>query len=267
MQALETYTARRVAPDTTLIGHHLPLPGLGLLPCNALVIHARQPVLVDTGTAGQRESFLAALRTAIDPAELRWIWITHTDADHVGNLREVLELAPRARVVTNFLGVGKMGLLQLPQGRAYLLNPGQGLDAGDRELRAVRPPVFDAPETMGLFDSRSRVLYTADCFGALIERPVPTMEEAGAALRSGLVTWASIDAPWLAHADAARLAAACTELTHLQPAHVLGSHMPPAEGRSLDGLIDMLLTACNAAPYVGPDQARMEAAVALRAAA
>jgi flavorubredoxin len=190
MQELMTYTTRRAANSATLIGNHLTVPGLGVLACNAFVIHASEPVLVDTGVVAGRESFLAALRQALDPAVLRWIWITHMDPDHIGNLADVLALAPRARVVTNFLGMAKMGLLGLPAERAYLVNPGQALDAGDRRLLALRPPVFDAPETMALFDGRTRVLYSADAFGAVLERPIAAAEDAASSLRDGLITLA-----------------------------------------------------------------------------
>ena len=82
--------SRRVGTDTDLLPAYVPLPGLGVLPVNAFVIHAREPVLVDTGIAALRDGFLKALRALIDPAALRWIWITHADADHVGNLAAVL---------------------------------------------------------------------------------------------------------------------------------------------------------------------------------
>jgi glyoxylase-like metal-dependent hydrolase (beta-lactamase superfamily II) len=267
MQDLMTFAPRRVAADATLIGNHLPIPGLGVLACNAYLIHSTEPVLVDTGIAAGRDSFLDALRASIDPADLRWIWITHMDPDHVGNLAEVLAMAPKARVVTNFLGMGKMGLLRLPQERAYLLNPGQSLEVGDRRLLALRPPVYDAPETTALFDTRARVLYAADCFGSVLEHPAATAEDAGAALREGLVTWTSVDAPWLALADTARVAAACADLVRLAPAHVVSSHAPPARGTSLRALIDHLLAACDAPPFIGPDQAQLDAAMALREAA
>ena len=40
------------------------------------------------------------------PATCAGFWLSHTDADHIGNLVAVLERAPRAQVVTNFLGMG-----------------------------------------------------------------------------------------------------------------------------------------------------------------
>lgn len=262
MPTITSFTARPLAGDLTLIGSHLPVPGLGVLPVNAFVIDAREPVLVDTGFAGERESFLAALHDAIDPGHLRWIWITHTDADHVGNLAQVLALAPRARVVTNFLGMAKLGLLQLPTERTMLLNPGQALAVGDRELAALRPPLFDAPETMGLFDRRTRTLYSADCFGTLMERPVQAAEELGTALGHGLATWATVDAPWLTVADRARLAGACTALADWDAARIVGSHAAPAEGALLPQLIEHLLDASRLPTFEGPDQAQLEAMMA-----
>lgn len=261
------FTTRRLADDVGLIGTHLPVPGLGILPCNAFVIRAREPVLVDTGVAAARASFLEALQVELDPADLRWIWITHMDPDHIGNLAEVLALAPRARVVTNFLGMGKMGLLGLPQDRAYLVNPGQSVSVGDRRLRALRPPVFDAPETMALFDDRAGVLYSSDCFGAVLPAPAESAEQLGAALRDGLITWTCVDAPWLALANAQRIGKACQELSRFGPERVLGSHLPPARGAALPGLIDHLMEACNAPAFEGPDQAQLEAAQALPQAA
>ncbi len=167
MQAPVMNETRRVADETWQFGSWLPLPGLGVLPANAYLIRARQPVLVDTGVAALREPFLDALAAVVDPAELRWIYLTHMDADHVGNLLPVLDAAPKARVVTTYLGMGKMGLLGLPQDRVHLLNPGQALDVGDRQLRAVLPPSFDAPETTGLFGESTKALFCADSFGAV----------------------------------------------------------------------------------------------------
>ncbi len=34
------------------------------------------------------------LQSLLDLRDLRWIWLTHIDADHIGNLRAVLDAAP-----------------------------------------------------------------------------------------------------------------------------------------------------------------------------
>lgn len=250
--------ARQVAPDTTQLGAWLPVPGFGVLPVNAYLIKSRQPVLIDTGLAGLGEAFMQSLEQAIDPPDLRWIWITHADPDHLGNLQAVLATAPEARVVTTYLGMGKMGMLGLPPERMLLLNPGQKLELGDRSLLAVTPPTFDAPETCGVFDPHSRSLFSADCFGALMQAPAET---AGAIstndLYEGCLGWASVDAPWLQMIDTEKFARKLAMIRKLDADTVLSAHLPPAYDM-VDLLLDYLAHAPLAPPFVGPDQATLE---------
>ena len=120
------------------------------------MVHATEPVVVDTGLSLPGVGFLDALASVIDPADVRWIYLTHPDRDHTGGLFELLEAAPLAKVVTTFLSVGIMSTERpLPLDRLYLLNPGQSLDVGDRTLTAFRPPLFDSPSTTGFYDNRS----------------------------------------------------------------------------------------------------------------
>ena len=166
--------AETVAPDTTSLSSFLPVADLGVLAVNAFVIHAEQPILVHTGAAALRQPFLAALADAIDPSDLRYIFLSHMDADHLGNLDAVLALAPQAKVLTNFLGMAKMMLQERDLSRVSLIEPGSEIDLGDRRLVPLKPPYYDAPETTGFFDTKSRVLFSADAFGALLEsRPRP----------------------------------------------------------------------------------------------
>ena len=162
-------TTYKAAPDIDVLTSNFAVPGFGLIPINAFVLHAAEPVLVDTGTVVESDDFMAALRSVIDPADLRWIWLTHTDFDHIGSLHQLLAENPQIRVITTFLGVGIMGLsAPLPMERVHLLNPGQTITVGDRTLTAFKPPAFDNPITTGFHDDRSGALFSSDCFGALL---------------------------------------------------------------------------------------------------
>jgi glyoxylase-like metal-dependent hydrolase (beta-lactamase superfamily II) len=251
-------TVRTVAPDTEALTTYVELPSLGQLPVSAFLIRSAQPVLVDTGLAHMRENFMESLRRTIALEDLRWLWLTHTDADHTGSLKQVLDEAPNVRIVTSYLGMGKLNLQQFPVDRVYLLNPGQSLDVGDRQLLAVRPPTFDAPETTGFLDTKTRALFSADCFGALMKEPVESASEIAAAdLREGLVTWATVDAPWLSVVDEGRFGKTLGEIQKLEPSVILSSHLPPATGLT-KVLLQHLAVARTAPRFVGPDQAAFE---------
>jgi flavorubredoxin len=254
---MHTYNA---APDVDVVTSTANVGDFGNLAINAFVLHASEPVLVDTGAVRESDDFMTALRTVIDPADLRWIWLTHTDFDHIGSLHRLLEENERLRVITSFLGVGIMSLaVPLPMDRVYLVNPGQTVDVGDRTLTAVKPPAFDNPITQGVHDDRSGVFFSSDCFGALLDEVPETAEDlSDEELRQGQVFWATVDSSWLHHVDRAAFATELDRIRALEPAMVLSSHLPAAQGSTLDRLLGALAAVPDAPAFVGPDQAALE---------
>ncbi len=253
-------TTYKAAPDIDVLTSNFPVPGLGLIPINAFVLHAAEPVLIDTGAVVESEDFMTALRSVIDPADLRLVWLTHTDFDHIGSLHRLLAENPHIGVITTFLGVGIMGLAApLPMDRVHLVNPGQKLSVGDRSLTALRPPTFDNPITTGLHDDRSGALFSADCFGALLaEVPQSAEDLSDDELHRGQVFWATVDSPWLHSVDSTLFAKSLNELRDLHPSLVLSSHHPAASGGSLERLLSSIETVPDAPPFIGPDQAALE---------
>ncbi|MCP3818032.1 MBL fold metallo-hydrolase [Streptomyces sp. A3M-1-3] len=255
-------TMHRLGP-VTVLGDCLEVPGIGFLPVNAFVLHAAQPVVVDTGLGLPDRNFLETLGSAIDPADVRWIWLTHPDRDHTGGLFDLLAAAPDARVVTTFVGAGIMSTERpLPLDRVCLVNPGQVLDVGDRTLRAFRPPLYDNPATVGFYDDRTRACFSSDCFGA----PMPTADlatgaDAGAVateeLRAAQLLWATVDSPWVQNVDTDKYLATVQPLRAMDAEIVLCTHLPPAVGLT-PRMIDTICKAPDADPFIGPDQQSLE---------
>ncbi|WP_067716092.1 MBL fold metallo-hydrolase [Nocardia yamanashiensis] len=251
----------RIGRDISVLGDCQPVPGIGFVPVNAFVLHAAEPVLIDTGLPGR--DFLDALGSVLDPADLEWIWITHPDRDHTGALRGLLDAAPHARLITTFLGMGLMSMEgPLPMERIYLLNPGQSLDVGDRRLTAFRPPLFDNPSTTGCYDELTGTCFSSDCFGA----PMPSAELATcpdvgylgeAELRERQTLWATVDSPWVHSVDRGKYLETVYALRAFDAGRILGTHLPPATGRTAE-FLDMLAAVPDASPFVGPDQAALE---------
>lgn len=252
-----------VGDGITVIPTYLPVPGMGILPSHAFLLDGPEPMLVDAGPGGALDGFQAALAAVIDPAQLRWLWLTHTDPDHVGSLAWLLEVAPQLRVVTTFLAVGKLGLqMAVPMDRLLWLNPGEGAVLNGRRLEAVRPPSFDAPETVAFHDHTSSTFFAADSFGALLQRSALDASELDPAeLAEQMVLWSTIDAPWVTHTDRAHLARALGEVQRRAPRRVLSSHLPPAHGLT-DVLVDNLGRVPDAEPFTGPGQDALDAMLA-----
>jgi len=254
------------APDIHVIPTYWPVPGLGTLPMNAFLLHAEEPTLVDTGTAVLGEPFLAALGSLIDPARLRWIWLTHEDRDHTGSLVRLLELAPDATVLGTFMSFGRFSPDgPLPLERTRIVNAGDRVPVGDRVLEAVRPPIYDSPGTLGLLDCASGALFSSDCFGAPLPAEAAVAASTGDVdpleLRAAQVAWATTDSPWVTGADRDALRADVERVRRLQPSVILSSHLAPVH-RDVGASFDALLAAREAAPAPAPTQSQVEALLA-----
>ena len=253
-------TPVKVTNDIHVLPSYFPIPGFGVVPVNAFVLKSKEPVLVDTGLHQDSGAFLDALQSVIDPSDLRWLWLTHPDQDHVGSLRALLDMVPDLRLVTTFLGYGVLSLFEaVPLERVYLVNPGQELNVGDRTLTAVKPPTFDNPATTGFFDNKSRAFFSSDCFGALLSEPV---DDAGAieesVLRERQILWTSIDSPWLHKVDQTKFARELDNVRQMDAEFLLSSHLPPARGLT-EFSIKSLASVPDAPPFIGPDQAALTA--------
>ncbi len=253
--------------EVTVLHDQAEIPGLGFLPVNAFVLHAEQPVVVDTGLSLPDRNFVQSLSEVMDPADVRWIWLTHPDRDHTGGIYDMLEAAPNAKIVTTFVGVGILGTERpLPLDRVYLLNAGQSLDVGDRTLTGFRPPLFDNPATVGVYDSKSGVCFSSDCFGAPLSSSENAASENIAAVSPDEVAgaqllWASVDSSWVHKVDQAKYEAGFEPFRAFDPSWTFSVHLPPIQG-SLDPMMQTLRGAPDVPEFVGPDQVALEAMLA-----
>ena len=259
--------AHRINHDVTVLADATEIPGLGHLPVNAFVLHAEQPVVVDTGLSTPDKDFVAELADVIDPADVHWVWITHPDRDHTGGLWDLLEAAPLARLVTTFIGAGIMSTQwEVPMHRVHFVNPGGSLHVGDRVLTGHRPPLFDNPATVGFVDEESGAFFSSDCFGAPVaSQELATGGDARAIgdgdRRAGQLLWASIDSPWVHMVDRSMYGGGVAAVSALEPSGIFSSHLPPAVGLN-DQLLGMLIEAPDSPAFAGPDQAALEALLA-----
>jgi flavorubredoxin len=230
IQTPQLMSTQHIDKEWSVFPSWMPIPEAGLLPVNSFLLKGPEPLLVDTGLPMLGDDFMKALSSEIDLVDLKWVWLSHMDTDHIGNLARVLKEAPNAQLITNFLGLGKLNLAGFDVSRVHLLQPGDVFESAGRRLIPIQPPYYDAPETIGFYDCQSEVMFVSDSFGALLEAPVNRAEEIDSeALKAGIVGWSSIDAPWLRLADKRQLGKSLNAINQLSPSTLLSAHLPVAK--------------------------------------
>lgn len=248
-----------VAPETFVIRALTASVGGTWTNLNSMVIRGAEPIVVDTGMVTHRDTWFEDVFSLVPPDEVRWLFVTHIDTDHAGNLIEALERCPNAALVTSqgesFRVAASLGV---PFERMRMIDNGQGLDLGDRRLRAVRPPVYDSPYTRGLFDETTGVYYASDAFCAPNpEVPVDWVDEIPAQW------WAESFArfhygslcPWVGLVDPARFRGEVDRLAALGIEAIVSAHAPAMRGASVAGALALLADLPRAAPAPAPPSA------------
>ena len=252
----------RIADGTYLIRPLGQAPGAPVaMHVNSLVIQGAEPVIVDTNAKLLREPWAEQVVSLVEPQDVKWIFLSHDDTDHAGNLDMVLEMCPNATLVTSWFATERMaGEMELPIDRQRWVGNGESFDAGDRTFVAVRPPIFDSPTTRGLYDTRTGVYWAADCFASLLPGHVTDTDEAPDDLwRDSFTFFAQMVSPWVLLTDPAKFVATVEEIARLDITAVAGGHMARLSGSRFGESLDLLrqLPFAPSAPL--PGQADLDA--------
>jgi glyoxylase-like metal-dependent hydrolase (beta-lactamase superfamily II) len=241
--------------DVHVFPANLSIPGVGVLPINAFLLMAEEPVLIDTGIGFDSPEFLDAVSSIVPLDELKWVWLTHDDADHTGSIARVMELAPNARLVTHAMSALRMSSWwDVPLHRVHAIRFGDELHVGDRTLTAVAPPLFDNPMSTGLLDQSTGALFTVDAFGALLPEATQSANDVPReALAGGMVGWATSDSPWAHITDKAKFGEVLERVRAIAPSRIFSSHLPAADGSSMDEFIKILEMVPDAEPFAPPN--------------
>jgi len=242
-----------IADDAWLIPNYYPAgPGI-FLPVNTMVFLGEQPIIVDTGAPIHRQSVLDQVLGLVDPEDVRWIYLSHDDGDHIGALHELLAACPNATLVVNFFITERLALEKaLPLDRMIWLGPGEVLDAGDRRLHLVVPPIFDGPTTRALFDEKSRVLWSVDSFASLTPATGYEIDDVPAEMYDATFRLLnSLISPWHQWLDASKYAAHLKGLQSLDFTATASAHGPVLRGKAIDDAFTRVV-AMAGQPIVDP---------------
>lgn len=134
---------------------------------NSYVIKDEKIAVMDTVDAHFGEQWLANLRDALDGRAPDYLVVQHMEPDHSANIAAFAQAYPDATIVAsakaftmmkNFFGTDYAE-------RRTVVGDGDTLPLGKHTLTFVTAPMVHWPEVIVTYDSRDKVLFSADGFG------------------------------------------------------------------------------------------------------
>jgi flavorubredoxin len=261
-----------IAADTWLI--HSAQDALGqplVVYLNSMVIKGEEPLILDTNTIANREQFLDDVFNLVEPADVKWVYLSHDDVDHTGNLDEVMTACPNATLVASWAMIERhTNAFEFPLDRCRWVNDGETFSIGDRDLTAVRPPVWDSPTTRGLFDQKTGVYWGVDAFAC----PMPGEPMANVAelppefWAEGMAMFCHHAlSPWLTLVDPDRYADYCNKIQALGMDTIATAHSPLIMKDKIEDAFALTRDLPNVTPPPQPDQNVLDAVLGAMAPA
>lgn len=134
---------------------------------NSYVIMDEKIAIMDMVDKRKAEDWFTNLEEVLGDRTPEYLIISHMEPDHSANLAEVLEKYPDIRIVSNAKLFG-----MLPQffdvditDRSVVVKEGDTLELGSHTLNFIMAPMVHWPEVMVTYESRDKILFSADGFG------------------------------------------------------------------------------------------------------
>jgi len=132
---------------------------------NSFFIDAHKKTIIETTKEKFKDQYLNKIRTLTNPADIDYIILNHTEPDHSGNLKHLLEIAPKAIVVGSGSAIRYLQDM-IGTGFKYMqVKNGDELDLGNMTIKFIGAPNLHWPDTMYTYLKEEKVLFTCDSFG------------------------------------------------------------------------------------------------------
>src|SRR5262245_14263275 len=150
-----------IAPDTYRISTFHPEGGIQT---NQFLIEDEEPFLMHTGFENRFPATLHAVASIMDPARLRWIGVSHFEADECGALNEWLTVAPEAQALCGTLAA-RLNIADFAHRPPRSLADAELIQTGRHRLRFLETPHMPHGWDAGLFfDETEQTLFCSDLF-------------------------------------------------------------------------------------------------------
>ena len=134
---------------------------------NSYVIVDKKIAVMDTVDRNFKHEWLNNLEDALGGRKPDYLVVQHMEPDHSANIMNFMESYPDATVVSSTKAFTMMGNFFGTQfeDRRIVVKEGDTLELGEHTLAFVGAPMVHWPEVIMTYDTKDKVLFSADGFG------------------------------------------------------------------------------------------------------
>jgi len=133
---------------------------------NSFFINAEKKTIVEIAKEKFSDIYLDKLRRVTNQADIQYIIVDHTEPDHSGSLKLLLDIAPDATVVGSGNAIRYLEDIVNKPFNSLVVKDGDSLDLGNKTLRFIAAPNLHWPDSIYTYLEEDKVLFTCDSFGA-----------------------------------------------------------------------------------------------------
>ena len=134
---------------------------------NSYAIIDEKLVIMDSVDARFTYEWFGRIDEALGGKEPDYLVVQHMEPDHSGSLFKFATKYPKTKIVASDMAFNMMKNFfgDNFEERVIIVDDGDVLDLGERQLKFVTAPMVHWPEVIMTYDNKDKILFTADAFG------------------------------------------------------------------------------------------------------
>ncbi len=139
---------------------------------NSFLINGSKTALIDTSHLKFQQIWLNKIKEYVNPKQIHYLIISHTEPDHSGLINDLLELNPEIEIIASKVAIQFLANQIHRPFNSRAVKSGDQIDLGinqtsgiHHQFQFISAPNLHWPDTIFSFDKGTSILYTCDAFG------------------------------------------------------------------------------------------------------
>lgn len=134
---------------------------------NAYLVKGEKTALIETVHENSFDEYLENIEALVNVKDIDYIILNHTEPDHTGSVRKILEINPNITVISTAAGNKYISAISNSKFNSKIVKSNDTLDLGNgKVLKFIVAPFLHWPDSMFTYLESDKVLFSCDFLGA-----------------------------------------------------------------------------------------------------